>query len=970
VTVATTPLTEALRDRYMLERELGRGGMATVYLARDLRHRRYVALKVLKPELATAVGVERFQREIQLAASLQHPNILPVHDSGEAAGVLWYTMPFVEGESLRERLRREQRLRLDQALDLAREVAEALECAHEAGIVHRDIKPENILLSRGHALVADFGIARAVHEAGETLTQTGLALGTPAYMSPEQAGGIPNAVDLRSDIYSLGCVLYEMLTGERPFGGPTPQAMQARRIMTPTPDPRVARPEVPGWVASIVVRTLAVNPEDRFGTAGELAAALRHPTTAGLSGTSRLKPAQAVIGILGRRRSWIAAAMLVVLLLIAGAAWLARRAPAHAALDDTLLAVAPFDVLEPSLALWHEGLMDVLSRTLDGVGPLRTVSPAVITRRWAGRANRASATALCRATGAARVLYGAVIPAGPDSIRLAATLHDERTKGAVAEFDLRGPRDRVDRLADSLTLNVLRALAPPTGLARLAGSSVGTTSSPALKAFLKGEQHYRRSEFDSAQAAFRKAVTLDSGFALAWHRLSRSTAWQDSTEDSRKDNPEIAAAAYRAGAARGLSARDSLRLTADSLFWALFDAEDSSFAKNLRFDERFWSYHTRLFSTLDEARRRYPQDPEVVLSRAEAGWQWGSAIGRPFEETLGLYDLAIALDSAFTPAYPHAAFVALAMGDTPRALRYVQANLRWAPSGSVRPVLWLIQALLAPGAAQRYRAARLLDSLPFQALNRAFSLLAMSTDSAEAVLRVLRVLAPRRPPGEQWNHALGEVLGARGHLRELLKLSWGNSMLMAESGSLLIPLIPAETLRRYRSIWHRSRAPYDEKLFPFRQWLVAQRDTAVLTHLVEVAPRGSDDEAIARAFLALARRDTTEAVARVQALPDSSLLLWYNIRMTKAQLLRASGHLREAAQTLRPTLQPWGASYLPLDGLWHLERGRTYEALGDTAAARRGYQTVVDLWRHADPELQPYVVEARDALGRLASHSQ
>jgi serine/threonine-protein kinase len=966
VTVATTPLTEALRDRYVLERELGRGGMATVYLARDLRHRRYVALKTLKPELATAVGVERFQREVQLAASLQHPNILPLHDSGDTVGVLWYTMPFVDGESLRERLRREGRLDLEQALQLAREVAEALDCAHEAGIVHRDIKPENILLSRGHALVADFGIARAVHEAGETLTQTGLALGTPAYMSPEQAGGIPNAVDRRSDIYSLGCVFYEMLTGQRPFGGPTPEAMQARRMMEAAPDPRVARPEVPGWVVSIMARALAVKPEDRFATAGELAAAIRNPTTTAYSGTAGLKLARGVTGLLATRRSWIAGVVILVVLLIAGAAWFARQPPTHAELDDTLLAVAPFDILDPSLALWHEGLMDVLSRTLDGVGTLRTVSPAVITQRWGGRADHNSAAALGRATGAARVLYGAVIPAGADSVRLSATLHDERTKGALAEFDLRGSRDRIDRLADTLTVGVLRALAPPTGLSRLSGSPVGTGSTPALKAFLKGEQHYRRSEFDSAQAAFRKAVTLDSGFALAWHRLSRSNAWQDSTEDFRKDDPEIVTAAYRAAAARGLSVRDSLRLTADSLFWALSDAPDSA----LRFDERFWSYHTRLFSTLDEARRRYPQDPEVMLSRAEAGWQWGGAIGRPFEETLELYDRAIALDSAFTPAYPHAAFIALAMGDCPLALRYIQTHLRWSPSGSVREVLWLIRSLLSPGV-DNGRAERLLDSLPTSGLNRAMSLLAMSADSGEAVVQVVRAMVRRDLlPREDWRFVLAEVLGSRGHLQEMLKLSREAPLLLARDASLLIPVISTDTLRRYRLMWYRSRTPYAENPPPILRWLATEGDTSLLRRLANLALPGSDDQMVTRAFLALAKRDTADAVARFLAIPDSSLLAWYNMRLAKAQLLRASGHLREAARTLRPTLNPWGAGYVALDGFWQLERGRTYEALGDMAAAQRGYQTVVDLWRHADPELQPYVVEARDALARRAKHSQ
>src|SRR5712691_9101040 len=222
-------LQAALADRYALERELGRGGMATVYLARDLRHGRPVAIKVLRPEIAATLGPERFLREIDTAARLTHPHILPLHDSGEAAGFLFYVMPYVEGESLRDRLSREKQLPLGDALQIAREVADALSYAHSHDVVHRDIKPENILFEAGHAVVTDFGIARAITAAGgETLTGTGIAVGTPAYMSPEQLAGGEH-VDGRTDVYSLGCVLYEMLAGEPPFTGPTAQAIQARK---------------------------------------------------------------------------------------------------------------------------------------------------------------------------------------------------------------------------------------------------------------------------------------------------------------------------------------------------------------------------------------------------------------------------------------------------------------------------------------------------------------------------------------------------------------------------------------------------------------------------------------------------------------------------------------------------------------------------------------------------------------------
>jgi hypothetical protein len=275
-------LSEALAGRYRVERQLGAGGMATVYLAQDLRHDRQVAIKVLRPELAAVLGAERFLAEIKTTANLQHPHILPLFDSGEADGFLFYVMPFVEGESLRERLTRETQLPVDEGLRTACEVAEALQYAHQQGVIHRDIKPENVLLHGGHALVADFGIALAVTKIGGTrLTETGLSLGTPAYMAPEQAMG-EREITPKADVYALGCVLYEMLAGEPPFAGPTAQAIVAR-AMTEAPRPLATqRPTVPAHVVAAVEKALQKLPADRFVTAGTFAAALATPaTTAG-----------------------------------------------------------------------------------------------------------------------------------------------------------------------------------------------------------------------------------------------------------------------------------------------------------------------------------------------------------------------------------------------------------------------------------------------------------------------------------------------------------------------------------------------------------------------------------------------------------------------------------------------------------------------------------------------------------------
>jgi Tol biopolymer transport system component len=341
-------LTAALAGRYRVERELGAGGMATVYLAHDERHDRSVALKVLKPELAAVIGADRFLNEIKTTANLQHPHILALHDSGEVDGTVWYVMPLVEGESLRDRLQRETQLPIDDAITIAREVAGALDYAHRHGVIHRDIKPENILLHDGRAVVADFGIALAVSrtEGGTRLTETGMSLGTPYYMSPEQALG-EKTVDARTDVYALGAVLYEMLVGEPPFTGPSAQAIIAK-VMNAPPAPIAAlRPTVPAAIEAAVMHALAKLPADRFRSAAAFAAALQAGAGGAPTGThaSTGAPLVRVPAAAGAARflPWVIAAAAVAI-----AAMSAMRSRSESSGARVTAAIVPLEIRTPA----------------------------------------------------------------------------------------------------------------------------------------------------------------------------------------------------------------------------------------------------------------------------------------------------------------------------------------------------------------------------------------------------------------------------------------------------------------------------------------------------------------------------------------------------------------------------------------------------------------------------------------------
>jgi TolB-like protein/Flp pilus assembly protein TadD len=540
---APETLQRSLADRYAIERELGRGGMATVYLARDLRHDRPVALKVLHPELAASLGPERFLREIRFAARLQHPHILTVLDSGEipqlgAAPLLWFAMPFVRGESLRDRLRRETQLPVADALRITKEAADALAFAHTEGVIHRDIKPENILLSGAHALVADFGIARALGASDDKLTETGFAVGTPAYMSPEQASG-QRELDARTDIYSLAVVLYEMLAGETPFAAPTAQAMLARRFTEAARPIRQLREAVPESVELALQRALARTPADRFATTAEFAAALEagSPATAATAAPAATAPSFPPPPSPSRRRFPPAAAALVLGLLIGlGVLFAWRRGHDEAATGTRFLAVLPFEnVGAASEEYFADGITDAVRGKLSAVPGIE-----VIAGRSSAEYKKSdkSLAQIARELGVTHLVVAKVrwakaadgssrVQVSPELVQVAPggtpTTKWQQSFDAALTDVFQVQADVAERVAEELGV----ALADS---ARRELAARPTRNLDAYDLYLRAEGAALapgRSDPNSirrAIALYEQAIALDSSFVLAWARLSTATS--------------------------------------------------------------------------------------------------------------------------------------------------------------------------------------------------------------------------------------------------------------------------------------------------------------------------------------------------------------------------------------------------------------------------------------------------------------
>jgi tRNA A-37 threonylcarbamoyl transferase component Bud32/tetratricopeptide (TPR) repeat protein len=519
-----------LGDRYLVERELGEGGAATVYLARDIRHERPVAIKVLRPDLGETLGPDRFTREIRTAANLQHPHILTVHDSGAADGLLFYVMPFVEGESLRARLQREGTgLPIADVIRILHDVADALAFAHQRGVVHRDIKPDNVLLSGKHSLVADFGVAKAISEATgrQNLTTMGVALGTPAYMAPEQAAADPH-LDHRVDIYALGVMGYELLVGEPPFVRRNMQAVIAAHMTEPAPRVTARRPATPPALDALIAKCLEKQAGDRWQSAEEIVAELERLATP--TGTAPMTAAT-IPATAARRtrpsRTLVVAALAVLVLAIGG--WFAFRRPRSAAkLDQNTVAVLPFEFnAPPELAYLREGIVNVLESSLTGEGGPRAVASQTTIARWkrAGGGERGlteeEARVIARDLGAGELLRGSIVGT-PANLILSATLVSSSGDGRDVNANVSGPADSVATLAARLAAQLL-SLRVGESSERL--SSLASVPPTALRAYLVGQSAFRAGQYTEARRSFERALAIDSTFALAAFAHAVATSW-------------------------------------------------------------------------------------------------------------------------------------------------------------------------------------------------------------------------------------------------------------------------------------------------------------------------------------------------------------------------------------------------------------------------------------------------------------
>ncbi len=927
-------LRTSLADRYTLLREIGRGGTATVYLAEDRRHHRQVALKCLLPELVALLGPERFLREIEICAQLQHPHILPLFDSGTAAGLFYYVMPYVEGESLRDRLRRERQLSLPDVIQIAREVAEALDYAHTQGVVHRDIKPANILLSGGHALVADFGLARAISVAGgEEFTESGLAVGTAEYMSPEQGGGEAN-LDGRTDLYALGCVVYEMLAGEPPFTGRTKQTIVARHLQESPRSLHVVRTTLPENVEAAVRIALAKVPADRYPTCQRFIEALEAPY---------LAPS--------RMRSWQAMTLagLGVLALVGYSLWHHWSIPRP---DPNLIVVFPLrDAAGPGgPQTAGEDVATIISYVLEGSQVLRSVEGRdLLAAGRSGSVSAAEARQLSRMRRARYYLDGSILR-GPDSVTVLLRLNDVSSESPVKIVVRSGPKGVYEPGLGALAVgDLLPALLEPGR--RVDASGLRDRQPAAIASFLRGEREYRQMRFDSALVHYRKALEEDSALALAALKGAEAADWTDQAPEGER---LVAFAVRRIG---------------------LLPARLRPFALGLR------DYFA---GRADPALRNFRTLLETDSTWAEAWVALGEVYyhllpqeGPPDSLAEAAFLRARRADPEFTPPITHLFELTLGRGDLEGARRLEQEIERLAADSAGRPerllMLRCAKSAMEIGewqGAAGGRADVLLNAGVLLALSRGGA--ACGVAALEAALQ-----GHRAPSSELWAplFALQNLYVATGQTEAARRLLRSKAAPGLQAGTLnVMDALVSPGFDSGAAAWAGAQGKGYRLMPALNLWLLgvweshqSHRDEvrAITAALVAKADstKSRRDSLLARvvsAYLPLVEHDTVEALSRFRALSPTAprdaiyWLPWESLapeRMMLARLLRARGEWDEAERVAGWLDAPGAALYLIYRRPSLELRASMAEEMGhpDRAAAYRGELAALE-WKGTGPD--------------------
>ena len=981
-------LNAALEGRYRIARELGRGGMATVYLAEDLKHGRQVALKVLRQELTASIGAERFLREINIAAQLQHPNILTLIDSGRADGQLFFAMPYVEGESLRQRLTTQGALPVSDALRILQAIVDALAHAHSRGVVHRDIKPDNVLLSGRHPQVADFGVAKALSDAADAgqSTTAGLALGTPAYMAPEQAAADPH-VDHRADIYSVGILGYELLTGRPPFKAASPQQVLSAQVsMDPEPVTKY-RSGLQPVVAETIMRCLEKNPADRWQTADELLRQLEGATT---PSSGALPTGRRV-----RRKRWplmLAAGVVAIVAIVTRDLWLSSTPPVS--IDPDAVAVIPFRTAaaDPRLAYLREGIVDLFNARLTGSGGLRSVAPQTVINGWrrAGGSedvdiSQTEAIALSQRLGAGQVILGSVVGAG-NAVELSASLYAVPRGTVLADARVTGSQDSITTMVDDLAALLLAQQGGETDQ-RLA--TLMSPSLPALRAYLDGRSDYRHGRYLSALVHYRRALQIDSTFALAALEAVFANDWAFLPDGW---NPREIAIRLRGR----LSARDQ----------ALLDAGLGAYGGVT---------HERRIARWNRATALAPDRPEVWYGLGDVWYHWGDMIGvaDSRQRAAGRFRRALELDSTFAGAIEHLLEMAATDGDTAEVRRlntlYFAADsagdhagfMQWRTAMALGDEATLANVrsrmpTLDPGDLSRILGIAIVEGIGAQDIE------AVSTE-----LRHRDGTAQERLARQAWAArgatALGHLATADSIVfEEFLPLEasiYGGQDRRQYTFDLYLDFIGvgdsataahAEVVMRAQpltnvadegswylwiedrclvGLWYARRSQ-PERAAAMLELVTERSSVAVMSFGGEVPV----DLALCTSILSAVVAADTGGAALTTAIAELDAVIRTGLAQTRdwepeailvlAQLQAGQGRTAEALATVRRRPYWWNAQHQTLPTYLRTE-GTLATQVGDTAGAVRAYQHYLALRSGADPVLQPEVEEVRAELAGL-----